>query len=86
MGDSFCSYKTPLGILRVCDKVGGELLPGSVIKRREATGEGSGRERAWARSDCDTNSLVGGIEEQNRNAKARGIYIHGTPEKKNLGR
>ncbi len=33
-GDSFYSYRTPLGALRVCDKIGGDLPPGAVIRHR----------------------------------------------------
>src|SRR5579862_2667960 len=32
VGDSFGSYKTPVGRLRVCEKIGEELASGSVIK------------------------------------------------------
>src|SRR5258708_33567122 len=39
VGDSYGSYKTPVGQLRVCEKIGEELASGSVIKQRHATGE-----------------------------------------------
>ena len=38
-GDSFGSYKTPLGRLRVCSKIGGGLPSGAVMNHRNATGE-----------------------------------------------
>lgn len=84
-GDAYRSYKTPLGRLRVCDKVGGELMSGAVIKHREATGEVLDV-NAPGRDPIVTRILwLDGLEEQNRNAKARGIYIHGTPEEKKIG-
>ena len=84
-GDAYRSYKTPLGRLTVCEKLGGELLPGAVIKHREATGEVLNVD-APGRDPIVTRILwLDGMEEQNRNAKARGIYIHGTPEEKKIG-
>jgi hypothetical protein len=85
VGDAYGSYKTPLGQLRVCDKVGDDLMPGAVIKHRAATGEVLDV-NAPGRDPIVTRILwLDGLEEQNRNAKARGIYIHGTPEEKKLG-
>jgi len=85
-GDAYRSYKTPLGQLRVCDKVGDDLLQGAVIKHRSATGEVLDV-NAPGRDPIVTRILwLEGLEEQNRNAKERGIYIHGTPEEINIGR
>jgi hypothetical protein len=84
-GDAYRSYKTPLGQLRVCDKVGDALMQGAVIKHRSATGEVLDV-NAPGRDPIVTRILwLEGLEEQNRNAKERGIYIHGTPEEKRLG-
>ena len=86
LGDSFGSYKTPLGHLKVCDKVGDELASGTVIKHRAATGEVLAVNAA-GRDPIVTRILwLDGQDEQNRNAKARGIYIHGTTEESRLGR
>ena len=85
LGDSFGSYKTPLGQLRVCEKVGGEFASGTVIKHRSATGEVLAVNAA-GRDPIVTRILwLDGQEEQNRNARARGIYIHGTTEEKRIG-
>ena len=85
LGDSFGSYKTPLGHLRVCEKVGDNLVSGTVLKHREATSEVL-PVNAAGRDPIVTRILwLEGLDEQNRNAKARGIYIHGTPEEKRLG-
>jgi hypothetical protein len=84
-GDAYRSYKTPLGQLRVCDKVGEDLTQGAVIKHRSATGEVLDV-NAPGRDPIVTRILwLEGLEEQNRNAKERGIYIHGTPEEKKIG-
>ncbi|MCE9611642.1 MAG: L,D-transpeptidase [Chthoniobacter sp.] len=85
-GDSFGSYKTPLGQFRVCDKVGADLANGTVIKHRVATSEVL-PVNAAGRDPIVTRVIwLDGLEEQNRNAKARGIYIHGTTEEKYIGR
>lgn len=85
-GDSYGSYKTPLGKLRVYDKIGGDLSPGAVIKHRSATGEVL-QVNAPGRDPIVTRVIwLDGLEDENHNAKARGIYIHGTPEETNLGR
>ena len=85
LGDSFGSYKTPLGRLRVCDKVGDALVSGTVLKHREATAEVL-PVNAAGRDPIVTRIIwLEGLDEQNRNAKARGIYIHGTPEEKRIG-
>ena len=85
IGDSFGSYKTPLGQFRVCDKVGESLTSGTVIKHRVATSEVL-PVNAAGRDPIVTRVIwLEGLEEQNRNAKARGIYIHGTTEEKRIG-
>ena len=85
LGDSFGSYKTPLGHLRVCEKVGDNLASGTVLKHREATSEVL-PVNAAGRDPIVTRIIwLEGLDEQNRNAKARGIYIHGTPEEKRIG-
>ena len=86
IGDAYGSYKTPLGHLKVCDKVGDALASGTVIKHRSATSEVLAANAA-GRDPIVTRILwLDGQDEQNRNAKARGIYIHGTTEEKRLGK
>jgi hypothetical protein len=85
-GDSMGSYKTPLGRLRICDKIGGDLDPGTVIKHRQATGEiipvnAPGRDPIVTRI-----MWLEGLDDCNRNARTRGIYIHGTPEESHIGK
>jgi hypothetical protein len=85
IGDSYGSYKTPLGKLRVCDKIGAGLNSGSVIKHRHATGEIL-PVNAPGRDPIVTRILwLEGLEPGNDRAKARGIYIHGTIEESKIG-
>lgn len=86
IGDSLGSYKTPLGQFRVCDKVGESLTSGTVIRHRVATSEVL-PVNAAGRDPIVTRVIwLEGLEEQNRNAKSRGIYIHGTTEEKWIGK
>ena len=85
IGDSFFSYKTPLGKLRVCAKIGHSLDLGTVIKKRTPTSEII-PVNAPGRDPIVTRILwLEGLEDQNHNAKARCIYIHGTPEERTIG-
>ena len=85
VGDAYGSYKTPVGQLRVCEKIGEELASGSVIKQRHATGEVLPA-NAPGRDPIVTRILwLDGLEEQNHNARSRGIYIHGTTEEGKIG-
>ena len=86
LGDSFGSYKTPVGDLRVCDKVGGGLPVGSVLSGRHATGEVLAP-NAPGRDPIVTRILwLEGCEAANQHARSRGIYIHGTAEEKRIGK
>jgi hypothetical protein len=85
-GDRFWSYKTPLGQLKVCEKIGQNLTPGAVIRHRSATGEVLPA-NAPGRDPIVTRVIwLDGLEAQNKNAKARGIYIHGTPQENTIGK
>lgn len=84
-GDNYGSYKTPLGDLRVCDKIGADLSPGAVIRHRSPTGEVL-PVNAPGRDPIVTRLIwLDGIEPQNKNARSRGIYIHGTPDERTIG-
>ena len=86
LGDAFGSYKTPLGRLRVWEKVGGALPSGAVLKGRQATGEILGA-NAPGRDPIVSRILwLEGLEAQNDHARGRGIYIHGTTEEAQLGK
>ena len=84
-GDSNASYCTPLGTLFVSAKIGDKLPAGTVIKNRIPTGEivtvdAPGRDPIVSRV-----IWLRGMEAQNRAARDRCIYIHGTPEERRIG-
>ena len=85
-GDCAASYQTPLGTLFVSAKIGDRLPPGAVIKNRIPTGEivavdAPGRDPIVSRV-----IWLRGMEAQNRGARDRCIYIHGTPEERRIGK
>lgn len=85
LGDEFGSYKTPLGRLRVCQKVGDDLTMGAVLKQRHATGEVLAP-NSPGRDPIVTRIIwLDGLEPQNQRARSRGIYIHGTTEESKIG-
>ena len=86
IGDSLGSYATPLGTLEVANKIGATAPAGEVFKGRRPTGEivrpnASGRDAILSRI-----IWLRGLENSNRHAFARGIYIHGTPVERLIGR
>jgi lipoprotein-anchoring transpeptidase ErfK/SrfK len=86
LGDDYGSYKTPTGTLWVCNKIGGNLPPGTVIKNRNATGEIIPA-NAPGRDPIVTRVIwLRGLEDQNKHAYDRCIYIHGTPEERLIGK
>jgi lipoprotein-anchoring transpeptidase ErfK/SrfK len=85
LGDGLNSYKTPLGRLRVCMKLGDDLPVGAVFKRRNFSGEVIPK-NARGRDPIVTRILwLEGIEPGNKNARTRCIYIHGTPQERTIG-
>lgn len=86
LGDTYGSYRTPLGRLKIREKIGDGLIEGSVLKRRTPTGEVL-TPNAPGRDPIVSRILwLDGQEDSNRNAYRRCVYIHGTPDEKNLGR
>jgi hypothetical protein len=86
VGDEFGSYKTPTGLFRVYSKIGEGLSLGAVLKSRQPTRE------VVATNAKDRDPIVTriiwleGLESTNRHALERCIYIHGTPQERDLGR
>lgn len=79
------SYATPLGKFRLQKKIGDGLPLGAVLKSRIPTGEILAVD-APGRDPIVTRILwLHGLEPQNQNAFDRFIYIHGTPEERNIG-
>jgi hypothetical protein len=80
------SYGTPLGELEIADKIGDGAPPGTVFKDRRRTGEVV-TVNAPGRDPIVTRIIwLRGRQGQNANAFQRDIYIHGTPEERNIGR
>ena len=85
VGDYLNSNATPLGRLRVRKKIGSGAPSGAVFKSRRLTGEVLPVD-APGRDPIVTRILwLEGLEPQNRRAFYRYIYIHGTPEERNIG-
>jgi lipoprotein-anchoring transpeptidase ErfK/SrfK len=85
LGDWPGSSCTPLGKLEIAEKIGDHAPPGAVFKDRRRTGEIVAPDSP-GRDPIVTRILwLRGRELQNANAFARDIYIHGTPEERNIG-
>ncbi len=85
LGDWPGSYRTPLGELEIVQKIGDGAAPGTVFKDRRRTGEVVAP-NSPGRDPIVTRILwLRGREPQNANAFVRDIYIHGTPEERNIG-
>ena len=86
LGDRRGTYETPTGELAVAAKIGDGAAPGSVFHGRVRTGE-IVKVDAPGRDAIVTRILaLRGLEANNSQAFSRGIYIHGTPEERNIGR
>jgi hypothetical protein len=86
LGDQSGSNRTPIGAFEIEKKIGDGAPLGAVFKDRRMTGEvlppdAPGRDPIVSRI-----LWLKGMEAQNRNAFGRYIYIHGTPEERNVGR
>jgi len=85
VGDVSGSNCTPLGVLEVAEKIGGNAPLGMKFKNRRPTGE-IVAVNAPGRDPIVTRILwLRGLESENANAFERMIYIHGTPEEYKLG-
>src|ERR1700719_4974858 len=85
LGDRPGSRATPLGKMEVALKIGAGAPLGAVFKSRRRTGEVL-RPDTPGRDPIVTRIIwLKGLEAKNRHAFARCIYIHGTPEERNVG-
>ncbi len=85
IGDSPGSYATPEGRMRVAKKIGTGAPSGAVFKSRRATGEIL-RPNSPGRDPIVSRIIwLEGLQEHNRNAFQRYIYIHGTTEEYRIG-
>jgi len=86
VGDFRGKMTTPLGYLMVAKKIGDNAPVGAVFHHRQLTGEVL-QPNAPGRDPVTTRIIwLTGLEAQNAQAFHRGIYIHGTPEEKTIGR
>jgi lipoprotein-anchoring transpeptidase ErfK/SrfK len=86
VGDRSGSYATPLGTMEIASKIGAHAPLGTVFKSRVRTGEIL-RPNAPGRDPIVTRILwLRGLEAGNARAYGRGIYIHGTPVERLIGR
>jgi lipoprotein-anchoring transpeptidase ErfK/SrfK len=86
VGDSWGRMTTPLGYLAVEKKIGDNVPAGAVFHQRRLTGEIL-QPNAPGRDPVTTRIIwLRGLEAQNAHAFQRGIYIHGTPQEKTIGR
>ncbi len=86
LGDRPRSYATPLGELQVASKIGDAAQPGTVFRGLRPTGEVL-QPNTPGRDPIVTRIMtLRGLQPQNAHASCRGIYIHGTPEERLIGR
>ena len=85
LGDGNGTYRTPLGTLFVSAKFGDHLPAGAVIKNRVPTGEIVNANAPGRDAIVSRVIWLRGMEQQNRSARDRCIYIHGTPEECRIG-
>ena len=85
LGDLPGTSWTPLGRLEIAKKIGNGAPSGAAFKDRRPTGEIVPPD-APGRDIIVTRILwLRGEEPQNARAYSRYIYIHGTPEERNIG-
>ena len=85
VGDAPGSCGTPLGRLEIAKKIGGGAPLGMVFKDRKPTGEVLKPDTPGRDPIVSRILWLKGLEPGNRNAYDRYIYIHGTPEERNIG-
>ena len=85
LGDGNGTYRTPLGTLFVSGRFGDHLPAGAVIKNRVPTGELANANAPGRDAIVSRVIWLRGMESQNRQARDRCIYIHGTPEERRVG-
>ncbi|MBT8036947.1 MAG: L,D-transpeptidase [Verrucomicrobiae bacterium] len=85
LGSRRGSLHTPLGRMEVARKIGSGAPSGAVFKSRRRTGEVI-KVNAPGRDPIVSRIIwLRGKQSRNRNTYARYIYIHGTPEERNIG-
>lgn len=85
-GDNAGSFRTPIGTLFVSGKFGDHLPSGSVIKNRVPSSELIAVDAPNRDAIVSCVIWLRGMEQKNAAAHDRCIYIHGTPEERNIGK
>jgi lipoprotein-anchoring transpeptidase ErfK/SrfK len=91
VGNRLDSYKTPFGIHRICQKIGGGQPSGTVFVAREPTGRIASDLDNREQDEITSRILwLGGLEDGVNlggvyDTHARYIYIHGTSDEKRIG-
>jgi hypothetical protein len=86
LGDAWGRMTTPIGYLAVEKKIGDNAPVGAVFHNRRLTGEVL-QPNTPGRDPITTRIIwLRGLEPQNAHAFQRCIYIHGTPQEKQIGR
>jgi hypothetical protein len=86
IGDDWGRMTTPLGFMQVAKKIGDNAPVGAVFRNRRFTGEVI-KPNAPGRDPVITRIIwLRGLQPTNAHAYSRCIYIHGTPEERNIGR
>lgn len=85
LGDLPGSCRTPVGNLEIAQKIGDSAPSGTVFKDRRRTGEIVAPDSPGRDPIVSRILWLRGRESQNARAFARTIYIHGTPEERNIG-
>ena len=86
IGGKTGSYYTPTGIHAVTKKIGDGQPEGMVFKGCRPTGEVVGIDAAGRDPIVTRVIQIAGLEQFNKDSHSRRIYIHGTPEERNIGR
>lgn len=81
-GNEKNSFKTPLGLFLVVDKIGANCKINTVFKARVPTKNKPGGK------DCITTRIIRihGLESKNSNTLKRNVYVHGTNREDLIGR
>lgn len=86
IGGTTGSYRTPTGVHAVTKKVGAGQPEGMVFKGCRPTGEVVPVDAAGRDPIVTRVIQLAGLESDNKHTHSRRIYIHGTPEERNIGK
>lgn len=83
------SFKTPLGLFVIAEKIGGGMPDGTIFKARKPVGTWPGDlpQNVAMEDDLVLTRILwlDGLDEENKTTYGRYIYIHGTNHEDRLG-